>query len=92
VSSIFELFFFLAYVQFEATLLASQNKSTLTYYGRKIMFDSEDGFINKNTSADYESNKSEDKHNPDSTKVRKRIDELMEKKRLRDLLDDSDDW
>jgi hypothetical protein len=56
------------------------------------MFDSEDGFINKNTSADYESNKSEDKHNPDSTKVRKRIDELMEKKRLRDLLDDSDDW
>lgn len=25
-------------------------------------------------------------------KVRQRIDELMEKKRLKELLDDSDDW
>lgn len=25
-------------------------------------------------------------------KVRQKIDELLEKKRLRDLLDDSDDW
>jgi len=27
-----------------------------------------------------------------STKIRKRIDELLEKKRLKEQLDDSDDW
>ncbi len=27
-----------------------------------------------------------------NTKVRKRIDDLLEKKRLREELDDSDDW
>lgn len=27
-----------------------------------------------------------------NTKVRKRIDDLLEKKRLREALDDSDDW
>lgn len=27
-----------------------------------------------------------------STKIRKRIDELLEKKRLKELLDDSGDW
>jgi hypothetical protein len=27
-----------------------------------------------------------------NSKVRKRIDDLMEKKRLKELLDDSDDW
>ena len=27
-----------------------------------------------------------------NTKIRKRIDELLEKKKLKEMLDDSDDW
>ncbi|XQW84129.1 PA3496 family putative envelope integrity protein [Thalassotalea piscium] len=34
-------------------------------------------------------NKQQDKN---STQVRQRIDELLERKRLKELLDDSDDW
>ena len=28
----------------------------------------------------------------DTSKIRKKIDELLEKKRLKELLDDTDDW
>jgi len=56
------------------------------------MYDSEENLANKNNPIDYEGTKGEGKLNPDSIKVRKRIDDLIEKKRLRDLLDDSDDW
>ena len=38
--------------------------------------------------ADFELDASEQK----DAKVRKRIDDLLEKKRLRELLDDTDDW
>jgi len=57
-----------------------------------MMYDSEENLANKNNPIDYEGTKGEGKLNPDSIKVRKRIDDLIEKKRLRDLLDDSDDW
>lgn len=45
---------------------------------------------NDPTNYDDELSKSEKKeHDAD---VRKRIDDLLDKKRLKDLLDDSDDW
>lgn len=39
-----------------------------------------------------EGNVAVDETNEHDTEVRKRIDELMEKKRLKALLDDSEDW
>lgn len=35
---------------------------------------------------------SNDQDEANSAKVRKRIDDLLEKKRLKELLDDTDDW
>jgi hypothetical protein len=52
-------------------------------------------------SDEYSSNDESDNYDKDlaigkkaqaNTEVRKRIDDLLEKKRLREALDDSDDW
>lgn len=41
---------------------------------------------------DYEQDLANSKQKIKNTKVRKRIDELLEEKRLKQLLDASDDW
>ncbi|GLX79645.1 hypothetical protein tinsulaeT_29850 [Thalassotalea insulae] len=47
-----------------------------------------DGDIDNELDADIDIDTVEQK----DAKVRKRIDDLLERKRLRELLDDSDDW
>ncbi|NMP32216.1 hypothetical protein HII17_11615 [Thalassotalea sp. M1531] len=42
--------------------------------------------------SDYEKDLASGEQAIKNSKVRKRIDELLEKKRLKELLDDSDDW
>jgi len=51
-----------------------------------------DEFRTKDESQDYEKDLATGKKAENNTKVRKRIDDLLEKKRLREALDDSDDW
>jgi len=51
-----------------------------------------DEFRAKDESQDYEKDLATGKKAENNTKVRKRIDDLLEKKRLREALDDSDDW
>jgi len=46
----------------------------------------------KETSADLDKEMKIGGDAEKNTKIRKRIDELLEKKRLKELLDDSDDW
>jgi len=43
-------------------------------------------------SENYDKDFSDKEQTDRNNKARKRIDDLKEKKRLRDLLDDSDDW
>ena len=45
-----------------------------------------------NESENYDKDLATGKEAETNTKVRKRIDDLLEKKRLRDALDDSEDW
>jgi len=47
---------------------------------------------NPTDTPDYEQDLASGEQAAKNTKVRKRIDELLEKKRLKELLDDSDDW
>jgi len=48
--------------------------------------------LNDNNDLDNESNIDLESVEQKDAKVRKRIDDLLEKKRLRELLDDTDDW
>lgn len=51
------------------------------------------GQIDSDSSYDFEPhNKQEIEKAEHDHEVRKRIDDLLEKKRLKELLDDSDDW
>lgn len=43
-------------------------------------------------SENYDKDLATGKKAENNTKVRKRIDDLLEKKRLREALDDSEDW
>ena len=47
---------------------------------------------NDSFSDEEKSNWSDAEHAAHDKEVRKRIDELLEKKRLKELLDDEDDW
>ena len=47
---------------------------------------------NDNVDLDNQLHSSDKQDSEQQTKVRKRIDELLEAKRLRELLDDSEDW
>jgi len=47
---------------------------------------------NENTEITLENSADIEESNEHDTEVRKRIDDLIEKKRLKELLDDSDDW
>jgi len=47
---------------------------------------------NDNTGLTLDNSVNVDESNEHDTEVRKRIDDLIEKKRLKELLDDSDDW
>jgi len=51
-----------------------------------------DEFKSSDESVDYDKDLATGKKAEKNTKVRKRIDDLLEKKRLREALDDSDDW
>jgi len=46
----------------------------------------------KNAPPNYEKELSVTEEMEHDSEVRKRIDDLLEKKRLKDLLDDEDDW
>lgn len=48
--------------------------------------------VEKKDAPDYDKDLASGEDAIKNTKIRKRIDELMEKKRLKELLDDSDDW
>ncbi|WP_448211466.1 PA3496 family putative envelope integrity protein [Colwellia sp. MEBiC06753] len=48
--------------------------------------------VNSKDSADFEQDFPLNEESIKHTKVRKRIDELLEQKRLKELLDDSNDW
>jgi hypothetical protein len=48
------------------------------------------GYVND--TANYDSDLPKGKEGAHNSEVRKRIDDLLEKKRLKELLDDSDDW
>ena len=45
----------------------------------------------KNT-PDYDKDLAANEESDKNAKIRKRIDELLEKKRLKEMLDDTDDW
>jgi len=51
-----------------------------------------DEFSTNDDSENYDKDLATGKKAEKNTKVRKRIDDLLEKKRLREALDDSDDW
>ena len=51
-----------------------------------------DEFSPNDDSENYDKDLATGKKADKNTKVRKRIDDLLEKKRLREALDDSDDW
>jgi hypothetical protein len=51
-----------------------------------------DEFKARDESLDYDKDLATGKTAENNSKVRKRIDDLLEKKRLREALDDSDDW
>ena len=51
-----------------------------------------DEFSTNDDSENYDKDLATGKKADKNTKVRKRIDDLLEKKRLREALDDSDDW
>jgi len=51
-----------------------------------------DEFRASDESQDYDKDLATGKTAEKNSKVRKRIDDLLEKKRLREELDDSDDW
>jgi len=51
-----------------------------------------DEFRRSDESENYDKDLATGKKAEDNTKVRKRIDDLLEKKRLREALDNSDDW
>ncbi len=51
--------------------------------------DDHEPILEQNEEQDTEKNKESSKHDKE---VRKRIDELLEKKRLKELFDDEDDW
>ncbi|MFD2167989.1 PA3496 family putative envelope integrity protein [Thalassotalea euphylliae] len=57
-----------------------------------MTYRSTDNIVNEKDSPDYEKDLATGEEAIKNTKVRKRIDELLEKKRLKELLDDSDDW
>jgi len=48
--------------------------------------------VDKNAPPNYEKELSVTEEMEHDSEVRKRIDDLLEKKRLKDLLDDEDDW
>lgn len=75
--------------------------------GRHMVSDIDDGFIEQMEPSDGASNSESGNDNVENSTLankkaqeqaqknllaRKRIDELKEKKRLKDLLDDSEDW
>jgi hypothetical protein len=51
-----------------------------------------DEFIARDESQNYDKDLATGKKAENNSKVRKRIDDLLEKKRLREELDESDDW
>jgi hypothetical protein len=51
-----------------------------------------DEFSARDETQDYDKDLATGKKAEANTKVRKRIDDLLEKKRLKEALDDSDDW
>jgi hypothetical protein len=51
-----------------------------------------DEFSTNDRADTYDKDLATGKKADNNTKVRKRIDDLLEKKRLREALDDSDDW
>ena len=54
--------------------------------------DFNDDLVDNISDGDKSANVNAEKLNEHDAEVRKRIDELLEKKRLKELLDDSDDW
>ncbi len=51
-----------------------------------------DNLVEKKDTQDYDKDLANNEESIKNSKIRKRIDELLEKKRLKELLDDSDDW
>ena len=51
-----------------------------------------DEFSINNDSENYDKDLATGKKADKNTKVRQRIDDLLEKKRLREAIDDSEDW
>ena len=51
-----------------------------------------DNLVEKKDTQDYDKDLTNNEESIKNSKIRKRIDELLEKKRLKELLDDSDDW
>ena len=51
-----------------------------------------DEFSTNNDSENYDKDLATGKKADKNTKVRQRIDDLLEKKRLREAIDDSEDW
>ncbi|GHE87189.1 PA3496 family putative envelope integrity protein [Thalassotalea profundi] len=54
--------------------------------------DIDDNVDNENETIDHDNSIEARKKQSQSAQVRKRIDDLLEKKRLKELLDDTDDW
>lgn len=57
-----------------------------------MTYDATDNLNNTNTERDVDSSIDVKSSEVKDARVRKRIDDLLEKKRLKELLDDSDDW
>lgn len=56
-------------------------------------FDSDDDLLDDDNELDYEQEDKSSKQDPKHTKeVRQRLDDLLERRRLKELLDDTDDW
>lgn len=57
-----------------------------------MSYDSSESFPNKRDNLDYDKELANDESAVKNTKVRKRIDDLLDKKQMQKLLDENDEW
>lgn len=77
-------------------------KKLLFPYGNRLLihikvgnmsYESDDDIIDDEDNSDFDDSViTEKKSEASNAEVRKRIDDLLERKRLKELLDDTDDW
>lgn len=72
--------------------LAVLNRLSIKIKVEPMSYISDDDIMDGNDNSDFDDGMIADEKSESNSNVRKKIDDLLEKKRLKELLDDSDDW